>query len=209
MVFAFGIDRAGPRALLLGLMAATLGQVAHAAPPGCTVGDCGLRTASAYEYLVIARVGRIATDEEMRRLYGWAKPRIWRDFQDDEADYLRRNRLFVLPADRAGAPVMVHMSHEEFRRVGFEPGDLVRYIPHVRGAHPGADESLYSDLAGCIAVLCRASDPACASQYRTGVFRRADGVELVFRTQQPKPGGVVVDPVSLLPQSKGAGAPSR
>ncbi|MDY0013663.1 MAG: hypothetical protein RBS40_12315 [Rhodocyclaceae bacterium] len=209
MEYAMGILRGWKSVCLTGLLAATFGQATASPspehPPGCAIDTCGLRQSTGYEHLIIGPLAGIATNEEMSRLFQWAKPRIWRDFQEDEADYLRRNRLFILPADEAGTPVMVHMSHEEFRRVSFEPGDLVRYIPHIRGAHPGVDESLYSDLAGCIAVLCRASDQACISRYRTGVFRRTDGIQIDFKTGRPQPGGVVIDPVSLLPSSDGGG----
>lgn len=169
-------------------------------PPGCSRGECGLRQAAAYGHIVVGHLLRVATDDEMRKLYRWAKGGAWKGFADDETDYIQRNRVFLLPADAKGTPVMVHMSHEEYRRVPFHEGDLVRYTPRMAG-HEGADQSIYSTLAGCIAILCRAGDKACSERYRPGVFRRADGIQLDFNTEKPVAGGIVIDPLSLLPKT--------
>jgi hypothetical protein len=51
---------------------------------------------------------------------------------DDEAKCLDRNRLLVLPVDDRGQQV-VHMSRDEFQRVTFQEGDLVRYTLRMVG----------------------------------------------------------------------------
>jgi hypothetical protein len=193
---------------LTGLCAAS---VAGASPPGCKVGDCGLRQAAPFAHIVVARLSHVVTDDAMRRLYRWGKAGVWKHLPDDEADYLARNRVLVLPADDKGTPLMLHMSHEEYRRLVFHEGDLVRYTPRLAGLpHPsGPAPSIYSTLSGCIMVLCRAEDSACAAHYRTGVFRHADGVQIDPRTQQPLPGGVTIDPLSLLPKPAPAKAPNN
>lgn len=175
-------------------------------PPGCPKDDCVTRGPSPYPHIVIGRLIRVGTDEEMRQLYRWAKPGVWKDFPDDEADYLERNRVLLLPLDAKGTPAMVHMSHEEFRRVTFRVGDLVRYTPRMAGSPGGEGRSIYSSLAGCIAILCRAEDAACAERYRTGVFRRSDGVQVDPKHGKPVMGGIVIDPLSLLPKTAEATA---
>jgi len=119
---------------------ATVTALAADQPPGCPRGDCGLRQAAAYPNIVIGRLVGIASDDEMHKLYHWAKQGAWRTFSDDEADYLHRNRLFIVAAGEQSTPVMLHMSHEEYKNVTFNEGDMVRYIPHRRG-HEGVDES--------------------------------------------------------------------
>lgn len=170
-------------------------------PPACLVGDCAIRSASAYEHIVIGRLIRVGNDDEMRQLYRWAKSGVWKNFPDDEANYLERNRVLFLPADAKGTPVMLHMSHEEFRRVTFQEGDLVRYTPRVAGSQSSEGPSIYSNLAGCIAILCRAEDKVCAERYRTGVFRRSDGVQVDLKRGKPLAGGFLIDPLSLLPKT--------
>jgi len=188
-------------AALLGSCSSHL--LAGSSPPGCRVGDCGIQEAAPYKHIVVARLNHVATDDEMRKIYRWGKSGSWKDFSDDEADYVARNRVFILPADRKGTPLMLHMSHEEYRRVTFNEGDLVRYTPRMAGYQGGETipASIYSTLAGCIMVLCRAEDKACAEQYQIGVFRHRDGVQIDPRTQEVIAGGVTIDQLSLLPVS--------
>jgi hypothetical protein len=196
------------RAMLL--LSVCLASASHAAPLGCKSGNCGL-SEGAYPNIVVGRLDHIASDDEMHAVYRWAKQGVWKQLLDDEADYLERNRLFVLPADERGQQVLVHMSHDEFRRVTFQEGDLVRYTPRMAGndgATPGT-KSIYSSLAGCIAILCRAEDQKCQQQYRPGVYRRGDGVQLDARTDKPVKGGIAIDPISLLPKSESATNPNH
>lgn len=194
-------------AMAAGLLACSF-TTAAGGPPGCERGDCGILQAASYEHIVVGRIRHVATDDEMRRLYRWAKAGPWKDFADDEADYIKRNRVFVLPADAQDTPVMLHMSHEEYGRLTFHAGDLVRYTPRMAG-HAGDGPSIYSALAGCIAVLCRAADTACVGQYRSGVYRRSDGALLDFSSGQVIPGGITIDPLSLLPQTGAGVSPAK
>lgn len=204
------------RALLSGiaravwLLSICLASTSHAVPLGCKSGNCGLNQGP-YPNIVVGRLAHIASDDEMHAVYRWAKQGVWQQLADDEADYLDRNRLFVLPVDDHGQPVLVHMSHDEYRRVTFQEGDLVRYTPRMAGndgAAPG-NKSIYSSLAGCIAILCRAADQKCQQQYRSGVYRRSDGVQLDARTDKPVKGGITIDPISLLPKSESATNPNH
>jgi hypothetical protein len=175
-------------------------SLADSSPPGCKMGDCGIQKAVPYWHIVVAQLAHVATDDEMRKIYRWGKSGPWKNFPDDEADYIARNRVFTLPADSKGTPLMLHMSHEEYRRVAFHEGDLVRYTPRMAGHEGGPAPSIYSSLSGCIMVLCRADDKVCAERYRTGVFRFSDGVQIDSKTQEVVPGGVTIDQLSLLPK---------
>ena len=169
-------------------------------PPGCPAGNCGLGEAAPYEYIVIGRPLRILDEEEMRRLYRWAKAGVWKDFSDDEADYLARNRVILMPTGVADEEVLVHMSLLEYQSSVFGTSELVRYTPRM---FPDTfDENgrpIHSALAGCVAILCGAGDAACMDRYHPGVFRRSDGVQMDLQADAPKKDGVVIDPVSLLP----------
>lgn len=189
------------RALWLLLPFAT--AMAAGRPPGCERGDCGIRQPAAYEHIVIGHLRHVATDAEMSKLHRWARNGPWKELADDEADYLKRNRVFLMTADERGTPVMLHMSHEEYRRVTFHPGDLVRYTPRMAG-HDGSDQGIYSILAGCMAILCRSEDSACMERYRPGTFRRTDGLQLDFESGRATAGGIVIDPLSLLPKNGNA-----
>lgn len=177
-------------------------SVAHAGetPPGCPAGDCGLTESGArpFDAIVIGSPRKVLSLDEMRALYRWAKSRVWRDFPDDEADYLARNRVALLPTGAAGKDVLVHMAVTDYFPEAYLPGALIRYTPRAMpDSHTPDGRPVHSVLAGCVALVCSAGDTACLKEYPTGMFRFNDGIELNPDTKTPLPNGRRIDPVSL------------
>jgi hypothetical protein len=177
-------------------------DIAHAdeTPPGCPAGDCGLSESGArpFDAIVLGAPKKVLTLDEMRALYRWAKPRVWRDFPDDEADYLDRNRVVLLPTGAPGKDVLVHMARSDYFPEAYRPGALVRYTPRAMpDTYTPDGRPAHSALAGCVALVCGAGDAACLAEYPTGMFRFNDGIELDPRTKTPLPNGRRIDPVSL------------
>lgn len=175
--------------------------------PVCPKGGCGIGKPVLYPNIVIGPLQHVASDTEMRKFYRWAKAGPWKKFPDSEDDYVARNRLFVVPVDKQGTPVILHMCRQEYDQVDFHTGDLIRYTTHI-GPNPhqsGPAPMKFSTIAGCIMIVCRAEDKACWGHYQQGVFRRADGVQIDFKTGKPIPDGIVIDTVSMLPKPKEAG----
>lgn len=171
-------------------------------PPGCPVGDCGLRSSSAYTDLVIGVLQHVYTDDEMRKLYRWGKTsNVWRDFDDDMADFLARNRVLRINVGKSRTPFIFIVSRAEYDGAPPLPGDLVRYVP-LRPHHDAEGRkapSRFSVLSGCIAILCRTTDGPCFKNYEEGFFDKSTGVEINVRTGKAVPSGKVVDPITALP----------
>ncbi|MDR2451921.1 MAG: hypothetical protein LBE85_09200 [Candidatus Accumulibacter sp.] len=171
-------------------------------PPGCPKGsgDCGLAESGLepYNVILIGHPLKTLDDGEMRALYQWAKTRMWKDFPDNEADYLDRNRVMLMPTRAPGQYVFVHLARVSHDPEFFVPASLIRYTPRAMPESYYPDgRPIHSVLAGCIAVLCTAGDTACFGEYPTGMFRFNDGIELDPASKKPLPGGRIVDPVSL------------
>lgn len=58
-----------------------------------------------------------------------------------------------------------------------------------------------SFLVGCIQVLCRQSDFACAKRYRAGVYAVDTGIPVNVRRLKPLSGTPTIDPVTYVPKS--------
>lgn len=174
----------------------------HLSPPGCAMGNCGLRTSSAYTELVIGVFQHVYDDSEMRQLYRWGKTsNVWRDFDDDLDDFLARNRVLRISVGKAREPFILITSKAEYDGAPPLPGDLVRYVP-LRSHHDAEGRkapSRFSVLSGCIAILCRTSDGPCFKNYEEGFFSNSTGVEINVRTDKAVPSGKVVDPITALP----------
>ncbi|MDR2259798.1 MAG: hypothetical protein LBE06_02465 [Azoarcus sp.] len=171
-------------------------------PPGCPKGsgDCGLSASGLepFDAIVVGHPLKILSDDEMRALYRWAKTRMWKDFPDDEADYLARNRVMLLPVDAAGRAVLVHMAVTDYIPEVYLPGALIRYTPRAMPETYYPDgRPVHSVLAGCAGVMCTAGDAACPGDYPRGMFRFNDGVELDPRTRKPLAHGRHIDPISM------------
>lgn len=171
-------------------------------PPGCGIGDCGLRSSSAYTELVIGVFHHVYDDAEMRQLYRWGKTsNVWRDFDDDLDDFLARNRVLRISVGKAREPFILITSKAEYDGAPPLPGDLVRYVP-LRSHHDAEGRkapSRFSVLAGCIAILCRKTDATCPKNYEEGFFNLSTGAEIDLRTGKATASGKVVDPMTALP----------
>jgi hypothetical protein len=184
------------------LLLPCLGGAEERIPPGCPVdsGDCGLAESGLepYNVILIGHPLKTLDDDEMRALYRWAKTRMWKDFPDDEADYLERNRVMLMPTGAPGQYVFVHLAKVSHDPEFFIPASLIRYTPRAMPESYTPDgRPIHSVLAGCIAVLCTAGDEACFREYPRGMFRFNDGVELDPANKKVLPHGRIVDPVSL------------
>jgi hypothetical protein len=189
--------------LLLGLLLCPGAGQAEDSPPGCPAGsgDCGLAASGLepFDAILVGHPLKVLSDDEMRALYRWAKARMWKDFPDDEADYLARNRVMLMPVDAEGRAVFVHMAVTDYFPGIYLPGALIRYTPRAMPESYYPDgRPIHSVLAGCVGVMCLAGDAACPrDDYPQGMFRFNDGIELDPRTQQPLANGRRIDPVSM------------
>ena len=190
-------------ATLLFITLALGATVAHAAddtPPGCPVGDCGIGESGLkpYDAIVIGHPLKVLSEDEMRALYRWAKQGAWKAFPDDEADYLERNRVVLLPTGAEGKAVLVHMATPDYDAVNYVPAALIRYTPRAMPESYYPDgRRVHSVLAGCVGLVCSAGDTDCFKQYPQGMFRFNDGIELDPNTKTALADGRVIDPVSL------------
>ncbi|MDR2031681.1 MAG: hypothetical protein LBP86_05390, partial [Azoarcus sp.] len=196
-----GIARRLLAALLL-LPTCTGAAQAGGRPPGCPEGsgDCGLAESglTPYNAILIGQPLGTLDDDEMRALYRWAKTRMWKDFPDDEADYLERNRVLLMPTGAPGQYVFVHFARLDHEPRFHTPASLLRYTPRALpdSFYPDG-RPIHSALAGCVAVLCVAGDVPCFGDYLRGRFRFNDGLELDPLAGTPLPNGRRIDPVSL------------
>lgn len=189
------------RFLLLSTLVLCAGAPAASdSPPGCPEGDCGIVASGMkpYDVMVVGHPLKILDDAEMRALYRWARARAWKDFPDDEADYLERNRVALMPTGNSGKPVFVHMARTDYDPAHTIPAALIRYSPReMPDSYYPDGRPIHSALAGCVAILCTAGDDACMKNYPSGMFRHKDGVELNPRTKGELPGGRTIDPQSM------------
>lgn len=180
---------------------------AAAASPDCVANACGLHADGAYPAYVIGTVAHIGSDADLRRVFAWARRHgYWKALPESVAPYLQDVKLvtIALPPPLARHPVTVFVTHEEFAVSPYPVGALVRYSPHGADHEtpPKADAddaALFHGLTGCVALLCRAGDGACAQRYVEGVFTKADGRQVDQATGKVIPGGQRIDPNSLLP----------
>lgn len=197
------------RVLLLAAMLLSMAGVAGAAAShslGCATHRCGLLADGAYAHLVIGTLTHVGSAEDMQRVYHWAKAHgYWRSLPSSPAPYLRDVKLITisLPGSQGARRVTVFMQQAEYASAPYVAGDLVRYSPHDlahESPRGNADDlALYHGLTGCVATLCRQSDPACFKRYRQGVFTKSQGTQVDPKTGKLVPGGVQIDPHSLLP----------
>lgn len=193
--------------LMFALPVSSLPAWAAASKPDCKADRCGLHADGPYPDYVVGTVAHIGTDADMRRVFDWTRHHgYWKALPDTLAPYLKDVELvtIALPPAVARRPITVFVTHEEFAVSPYRIGDLVRYSPH--GAdheappRPDRDDGLlFHGLTGCVALLCRAGDRACVRRYVEGVFTKADGRQVDLATGKVIPGGLRIDPVSMLP----------
>lgn len=177
----------------------------HATKPfDCEHERCGLMSDGFYPKIVVGTLVTVASrDEAVRinratRTSGW-----WRDIpRGNEEEYLNSVAIVAIKSSHP-SPVTVMMTPQELASAPLNPGDLVRYTPHLPGhekpEYDGPHAEQYYALTGCVAVLCRAADRACFKRYRPGIYRLSDGAEVGLKTDKPLRGGARIDPQSILP----------
>lgn len=148
----------------------------------------------------------MASNEEMAAVFRWAKSHgYWKSLPPGAQPYLSDVKLVTLelPPEISPRPVTVFMGQDEFSAGPYVVGDLVRYSPHSpEHETPEGDAdalALYHGLTGCVATICRQDDAACYLRYPQGVFSKATGQQVMLHGQRLVPGGIRIDPVSLLP----------
>jgi hypothetical protein len=178
----------------------------HAAtkPFDCERERCGLATDGFYPNIVVGTLAAVASRDDALRIHratresGW-----WADIPDgNEEEYLNSVAIVAIKSILS-SPVTVMMTPQELAGATLNPGDLVRYTPHLPGyekpQYNGPHAEQYYALTGCVAVLCSAGDRACFKRYRPGIYRRSDGIEVGLKSNKPLPGGARIDPQSILP----------
>jgi len=188
---------------ILLLAAATGVSSAHAAPFDCAK-RCGVDQEGAYPHLIVGTVDGIATPEQSAALFqAMRKAKRWAALPTD----LETFRKSVQPVSirlPSGRSYTVLITQEEAKAAPINVGDFVRYSPH-RGDYEkppsdAPDVVAYWKSTGCVAVLCRAGDGACAGGYRNGIYRASDGAAL---SMDGKPAGINalgIDPNSMRPR---------
>lgn len=170
----------------------------------CLAEECGTPRQGAFSHFVIGRVAAVATPaqaaqqfDRMRQAGGW------HNLPDDPHAFFAAIQPIVIDAGKR--KFLLNTSQAEMHAVPLAEGDLVRYSPHIGDYEKPPEDPIaatYFHVDGCIAVLCRAGDDACAARYATGVFATGTGRQLdaLNLTRAPLPGGMAIDTTSMLPK---------
>ncbi len=168
----------------------------------CQVGACVMPSKGAYPYLVIGMFHSAASAEQSQQLFRQMRAQgLWQDLPADPiAFFAALQPVSIQLADNRALAMLI--SQEEAAVVLPKRGDLVRYSPHF-GAHeqPPTDpiQRAHWAIDGCLAVVCRADDKPCFSEFRAGVYRRQDGKAISPNTFKVLPEAGVIDVQSLRP----------
>lgn len=143
----------------------------------------------------------------MKGVLEWAKKHgYWESLPGSASPYLEDVKLVTieLPHSMAQHPVTVFVTSEEYAEAPYRVGDMVRYSPHgsdheTPPRRDADDIALFHGLTGCVALLCHKNDRTCEKRYTRGVFTKAAGEQVDLHTGRVVPGGLRIDPVSLLP----------
>lgn len=194
------------------LLLTVLPTTSYAAPFNCKTNRCGLLAKASYPNLVLGSIERIADKNDMRAVFKWAHAHgYWNSLPANGKGYLDAVKMLSLSVPNSHGQgkrsITVLMTPEEFNLAPLHVGELVRYSPH--GAkHERAERPTdpiaraYWDLVGCVALICRKTDHACWTRYRTGVYRKKDGREINASNGQMMAHGTRIDPISLFPVAK-------
>jgi hypothetical protein len=181
---------------------------ALAEPFDCAHNHCGLLARNNNPDLVIGTIEAVATQEQMKRVFHWAKANgYWKDLPADAHGYFDFVQLVsvAVPTPKGSKSVTVLMTHEEYESGPLAKGALVRYSPHDAAhdaiTYPDPAKQSYWVLVGCVAQLCAAEDQACHGHYQMGRYSRHSGVQLQVESGEPVLNGVIIDPQTLLPKS--------
>lgn len=191
------------------LLACGATQAAPPAAPGafdCHALACGLPAENAFPHFVVGRITAIADAREATALFETMRAHgRWAQLPGDGEAFRRHVQPVVIDAGD-GASFVVLTGQDEMRAAPLGVGDLVRYSPHrgrfeVPPTEPTA--AAYWRVDGCVAVLCRAADRACAGRYLAGVYRTRDGRQLAPPAFVPRPHGHTIDTTTMTPLAPG------
>lgn len=133
-------------------------------------------------------------------------PRVLEKLTNDPDGFAEFVQLVSLavPSPSGSHSVTVLMTRQEFEASPLQKGALVRYSPHDAAheaiTYPDPAKQAYWVLVGCVAQLCAPGDDACRHRYRAGIYDQSTGVELKIGTDEPISGGVIINPLTLLPE---------
>ena len=193
-----------------------LGAAAGGSPTTlCEQEQCAVVGDTAYSNLVLGRVRRVESADEVKALFLAARSRgRWASLPDDPARFSKFVRVVVLDTvartDAGTRPLALRviMTEPEFRDENLEPGTLVRYAPHgVDHELPPKDQPEllpYWHVTGCVLPMCLATDAACQARFEAGTYERATGRATDWQTERVRSAEAVIDPGSLLPRRTAA-----
>lgn len=176
----------------------------------CVAAACTVVAGAAYPGLVIGSVERVLTPSESAEFFSRAMATgAWRDMPGDAKQFTRLVRGVALRTRAAsGDPASAFsfvalMTEDEYRDAGLDPGVLVRYAPHgpEHDAPPADQPELlpYWGFTGCVMALCRQGDGVCEGRYLPGVYERATGAALDWRSAKPASMVPLINPRTQLP----------
>ena len=165
---------------------------------------CNLATDGAYDKLISGELVHVATDDELKQVYHWAKSHgRWAALPSAFPLYLQGTKLVSIKSPDSKEPISVFMAREEYDAAPLIVGDLVRYKPHDPNWEAPKDpeqKRIFYGLTGCVATLCSAGSGTCKSRYRQGFFTTT-GVQIDGAQGKSMAKGARIDPLSLLPLS--------
>lgn len=135
---------------------------------------CRLASNKAFDKFVIGSVVHVADADELHTVFSQAKARgYWQTLPQNFSIYPETVRLVSIRFSPQESPVSLFMMRNEFDAAPLNVGDFVRYRPHdLAWESPDnpEQEALFTDLTGCIALLCAKEDAACREEFATGIY---------------------------------------
>lgn len=193
--FSWGIDKAIKMAALVLICMSSAGAA-------CPNNLCDLATDGAYDNLVIGELVHVASDEELKQVFHWAKSHgRWQTLAVAFPPYLKEVKLVSIKTRVSAHPTTLFMTRKEYDASPLVVGQLVRYKPHDPDWEAPDDPQLrrlFYGLTGCVAMLCAKNADQCKGRYLTGVFS-TQGEPLNPVTGQRLPDVGRINPQSLLP----------
>lgn len=166
---------------------------------------CRLASDGAYEHLIVGKLVHVASDEELKQVFTWAKAQQqWQSLPADFTPYQHSVVLVSIQTTDSAKPVSVFLTREEYEAAPFELGAMVRYRPHNQ-EYPAPENpeerTLFYGLTGCVATLCAVEDKACQARYLSGVFN-LQGQAINFADNTLIDEKITINPDSLIPSKE-------
>lgn len=163
---------------------------------------CRFASDKAFDKFVVGDVVHVADADELHTVFSQAKARgYWKTLPPNFSIYPETVRLVSIRFSSQEPPVSLFMMRNEFDAAPLNVGDFVRYRPHdLSWESPDnpEQEALFTDLTGCIALLCAKEDAACKNEFVIGIYA-LDGK--AYNLQGEALSGVTsVNPETLKPQ---------